>query len=118
MLGSLAFWYFSGNKSFTHVLLYETLDKRFSPGRFKGSFDEVLPILETSYTQILAELRSRLPASAADDFVSVIGQLCHPNPHRRGHPREMEMKMGRQYSLERYISSFMRLSLKLEKDGK
>ena len=43
MLGSLLFWYFAGKRSLTYVLLHETLDRKFFPTNFRGSYNDVLP---------------------------------------------------------------------------
>lgn len=118
MLGSLAFWFFSGHKSFTHVLMFEQLDVSFFPSNFRGTFTDVLPVLEMNYSQILEGLGARIPSEISDEFVSIIGQLCHPDPNARGHPRQLKSSLSNQYSLERYITQFMRLAKRLETYGK
>ena len=118
MLGSLAFWFFSGYKSFTKVLMYEQLDSAYFPSNFRGSFTDVLPILEINYSRILEELKAHVPPEISEDFVTIIGQLCHPDPNFRGHPRQIQSTLSNQYSLERYITQFIRLAKKLEVYGK
>lgn len=119
MLGSLLYWYFSGHKSLTYVLLHETVDKKFYPTNFKGSYSDVLPAIERGFSEILSQSFSLFPEEIASDLVQVITQMCHPNPRTRGHPKELASRFdNRQYSLERYITIFIRLARKLEIHGK
>jgi hypothetical protein len=66
----------------------------------------------------MAEFRANLPARAVpdrlrDELVSVVSQLCEPDPSLRGHPASRQTPAN-QYSLERYISIFDRLAYTAE----
>ena len=116
MLGSLAYWYFV-RKSFINDTWFK-LDFEFRPGYFKGTLEDVLPVLETIFTRQLQEFHRLLPVEIADDLTKTIQQLCHPDPMRRGHPKDIASNSRSQFTLERYISSFLRIAKKLEAHGK
>jgi eukaryotic-like serine/threonine-protein kinase len=114
-LGSFAFMLFT-NVSMT-IAIMESLPRDLRPEPFaisnayKGKFQDALPALEFAFGQVIEKFRSSVPESCREQFITVVTQLCHPDPRRRGHPADHAMAHGRPYSVERYISVFHRLAV-------
>ena len=107
LLGSL-FVFFCAGVSMTHILT-----SRLAPEHryynWKGTYPEVLPYIDHTFGEIVEELRSTLADKYSDQVANFIVQLCHPDPHRRGHPRAKE-RGGSVFGLDRYVTTFDRLS--------
>ena len=105
MLGNLAYTLFF-NITVT-ARLVEKLPPSLHPGRFAGDYrNEILPALHNALGSIVAEIGEEVPKEIRDDFKTVIGLLCNPDPLKRGHPRDHAMAHSSKYSAERFISAF------------
>jgi serine/threonine protein kinase len=103
-LGSMGVYLFTG-MSATSLLLNQLHDSH-RPANWNGSFGEVLPYLHEAFSGVLEGLeRDLVLPEAKADLLTVIRQLCEPDPRRRGHPRD-RARPETQYSLERYVSAF------------
>ena len=111
LLGSLAVFFFAG-VSMTH-LLFGRLDREHHHENWNGTYEEVSPYILHIFTQIIRELRMRIPSNIAEEVSRLIGQLCNPVPEQRGHPKNI-LSGGNQYSLERYVSAFDCLAKRAE----
>ena len=111
LFGSLIL-FFCTNCSMTH-LLFSKIPEEFRPKFFRGNYGDVLPYLEHEFASLLRKLRQELHPDYAADIVTMIRQLCNPDPSRRGHPRAI-VSSGNQYSLERYISLLGNLASRAE----
>jgi serine/threonine protein kinase len=109
MLGNLAAFLFSGVNMTARLLA--KLDPIHHPQTWGGSYEDVLPYLNTAFTEVLAELEPLIDARVRVDLLGVIRQLCDPALKTRGHPKGI----GRptQYSLQRYVALFDLMSKKL-----
>jgi len=63
-----------------------------------------------------AVLSSRLVTSVQSRLMDLLRQLCHPDPARRGHPKNLGRANAG--SLERYVSILNTLALQAELDLK
>jgi eukaryotic-like serine/threonine-protein kinase len=71
--------------------------------RWTGSFEEVLPGLVDAHGRVLSTIRGALLAEFAEPMVSIIDELCHPDPARRGDP--IARRHGQNpYDLGRYVT--------------
>ena len=111
LLGSLV-TFLCTSISMTHLLL-ERLNKKHHYKNWGGTYSDVLPYLQHAFTQIIRELRTKLPSGFADDIAELVKQLCNPNPELRGHPKNIKYGNNR-YSLERYVSIFDYLAKRAE----
>jgi hypothetical protein len=71
-----------------------------------------LPYLEEAYEAILLDLEKTVldsvkDVSLAKEVVSIVKVLCSPDPDKRSHPSNLHPT---KYSLERYISWFIKLA--------
>ena len=57
-----------------------------------------------------------IPEQVREPVLTMIHQLCDPNPSRRGHPKN-RAERGNSYSLERYVSQLDLLRRKVEFQG-
>ncbi|WP_034388540.1 protein kinase [Deinococcus sp. YIM 77859] len=116
MLGGLITFLFTHQhfNTFLKRELPEELLPLFWGGDFTGPFEEALPHLLAAFDRAAREvevaLRPRLHPSVAGEVTRSIRELCHPDPARRGHPRNLSglNPLG----LERYISLYDRLVMK------
>ena len=107
LLGSL-FVFLWANVSMTHIILGK-LDARFHPKHWNGTYLEVLPYIHRAFFSVLQSIQHSCPSPIGRDVSAVIRQLCDPDPSRRGHPKNVASG-GSNYSLERYVAIFDRLS--------
>lgn len=66
----------------------------------------LLAAMEFAVNQVVDDLPSEISGGIREALLT----LCHPDPMRRGHPKEY----GRAYSLQRYVSLFDRLTRVLQ----
>lgn len=115
LLGSLAF---SGVSQLPMTgALFGQLPPAFTFRNFHGNFADALPALVKALADVLEQTRPHLPESVRDIFTTTVAQLCHPDPSKRGHPRNHAM-IGSKYSMERYVSAFHRMATLAEMELK
>ncbi len=95
-------------------LLWKHLAKDHQPYSWGGTYQEVLPYLQAAFGGALSDLLVTFPDDLRDDLVEMVGQLCEPDPDRRGHPLSRIGYVNR-YSFERYISKLNELAYR--RDG-
>ena len=118
LLGSLLVFFFS-QVSMTQ-LLSKRVDNQHRWDNWRGTYSEVLTYLDHCFAQSLRELQDSvteiqrsIQIEFAAEITGCVKQLCNPDPHLRGHPKNI-LYGGNQYSLERYVSSFDLLAKKAE----
>lgn len=100
-----------------NALLFEELHPTYHFNKWRGTFNEVLPHLLASYSEIIKSIEdsvSKLAPHPVNQYVlTAITELCHPDPKKRGDPKNL---VGHQnpYSLERYISRFSNFATRAE----
>jgi serine/threonine protein kinase len=109
LLGNMAFTSFVGH-SITYFVV-GTLPEAMKPfGDHAVRFTEVLPDLVENHRQMIPEVVNVcVPAVIAKEFLELIDTMCHPDPQRRGHPKNI-LGSGSRYGLERYRSKFDQLA--------
>lgn len=115
MLGSMIFFYATGFGCTQQI--FDRLENSQRPialrGTWKGEYETALPMLQTCFTELLADLEQVLPVDFATDLIKAASELCNPDPNLRGHPLE-RMKVGNQFSLVRYVTLFDLLAKRAE----
>lgn len=113
-LGSLVLFIFTGVSANAHLVSHLNPSLHFN--RYKGTFAEILPLLEDAFSKVLLELSgsSALPGRLQKDLTEMTRYLCHPNPAERGH---FENRRGHhdRFDLSRFISWFERLARDAER---
>lgn len=110
LLGNLCFTSFVGS-SLTIAALH------FLPDHLRHvndnvRYDEVIPyLLEAHQLLIPSLLGDSLSDDIRDEVVQLVMCLCHPNPLRRGHAKNL-INGTAQFGLERFISRFNALAIK------
>jgi serine/threonine protein kinase len=115
MLGSLVVFLFS--RATMNGVIGSYLKEEYLPGRWTGTFHEVLPYLRQAFDASIETISRDMPAAYCADLVEIVQQLCEPDPCRRGHPEELKTAGNRQ-SVERYISRFDVLAKQAALDAK
>ncbi len=110
LLGSMTVFLFSG-LSMTS-LLFTHVSPTHRPNVWSGTYRDVLPYIIDAFDQALGTLEAQIPSlSLAQELRTIIGQLCHPDPSLRGHPRN-RLGISAAFGLERYVSQFDLLATK------
>jgi len=110
-LGSLIFFLFT-QSNFNSWLFYflDELNPNYRPGKWGGTFDDVLPYLVDAYDTAIYFFTAYVEdEELKNDLEITLRQLCHPDPKRRGHPKNI-LSIGSSMSVERFISMFDRLA--------
>jgi serine/threonine protein kinase len=113
LLGSLGIQLFLGHNCTT--LIQHALDPVFRVRVWRGSFEEVLPYLRSAHSVVLRSLGDQLlrvsgtPREVADELITALGRMTHPNPAARGHPKDRSSAATR-YGVRRFVSLFNRLA--------
>ncbi|WP_083490669.1 protein kinase domain-containing protein [Stenotrophomonas humi] len=119
LLGNLVFTSFVGH-SLTYVLAHK-LPRELRHTEFTGAYELVLPVwIELHHLMVPAFLQQHVPREVAEELITIVLEMCHPDPEQRGHRRNMEGN-GARYGLERYISALDRLAKKcsrIERNGR
>jgi eukaryotic-like serine/threonine-protein kinase len=90
-----------------------SVPKEISPEHWKGErYADLVPHLREALEATLDGSMDLFPAEIAEEVATIIRELCDPDPAMRGHPLSANGGPGR-YSLERYVSTFDRLTLKM-----
>ena len=110
-LGSLAVFLFTkvGITAMWKKYLVPTLQ----PRQWLGSYKSVLPHVRNAHDLAFLEFEDQIPEGIRDTLGESVRQLCDPNPHLRGHPRNRSPG-GNPYALERYVSRFNLLARNAE----
>lgn len=113
LLGQLALYFLTLENMTTRIIEKLPLNHRpkNSGGSWHGTFQAILPHLETAYGEVLDEISSYLGSQFKDgvgeDIVKMIGYLCHPDPAQRGHYRNQDpLSAENPYGLMRFVSFF------------
>jgi len=104
LLGSMVVYLFTG-QAMTALILSEMSHDHAQWQFYDGDFADIKPYLVDAFGRAIEKFSQHLPGKLAPHLVEIVRQLCTPDPERRGHPRERVPK-GRQFSLERYRTTF------------
>jgi len=104
LLGSMVVWFFTGLG--TTALLGSQMNPLHLPSQWTGTYQEVLPFIQNAFGRVLSIFRQHVPDPLADDLARIVGQLCEPDPHLRGHPRNRASRHVNNFALERYVTEF------------
>ena len=111
LLGSLVLSLFTGF-GMTHYIM-SRLQPELRPGKWKGTYDEVLPFISHTVAGILQDFEGFVGAPCRGTLQRIITELCNPDPAERGHPKDRR-QAANQYSLQRYVTEFDLLARKAE----
>lgn len=111
MMGGLVFFLVTESTLWNSV--YSYLDEAFWPGRWSGKYADVLPHYRNAFDFSVNDFNSFLPVEIKQDLVTILRELCEPDPEYRGHPKNRQGHQN-QYSLERYVSIFDLLAVRCE----
>jgi serine/threonine protein kinase len=110
-LGSLAVFLFA-SANMTGLLLAE-LSLAAHPSQWRGTYRDVLPQVQKAFGQALGKISVALPDGLREEVLTVVRQLCEPDPLLRGHPRDRR-SINNRYTCERYVGVFNRLASEAE----
>ena len=102
LLGSLCVVLLS-DLPMTHLLL-TAMNREHRPTDWTGTYEEVLPYVESAFTHVLRDLRGRIRHPRSERVIQMIRELCNPDPAKRGHPKAYAQGTN-PYALDRYVSA-------------
>ena len=111
-LGSLIFFYFA-DISATQAIKVKLKGHLGSP-LTGNNFINDLPYIRKAFFEAVNDLEQNIRTKAGnltDEIITIVKELCEPDPGKRGHPRD---RNSNPYSLERYISKLDLLTNKAE----
>lgn len=110
LLGNLCFTSFVGGSLSCAVL--HSIPPNFRHTIFAGDYAEVVPHLIEAHELIIPHmLKDKVPEPLLDELAHLLFCLCHPDPLRRGHSRNIQFN-NNQFGLERVITKFNVLATK------
>ncbi len=111
LLGSMVVYFFAGTAMTPELL--RNLPQRFWPGRWQGTYVEVLPMVRKAFGDAVEGIKRVVEPDYREKIGDLIIQLCDPDVARRGHPRTRG-NQALQYSMERYVSIFNEMAFRAE----
>lgn len=100
-LGSLIVFLFSGASM--NAIVRSFIPEEKQALTWRGTYREVLPFVVDAYSRAFEEIAQSLEGRHSNETISIIRQLCEPDPLRRGDPRWIG-KTNQQYDVRRYVS--------------
>lgn len=110
-LGSMVNFVFTGVPF--NALLAMELHPQHRWGIWIGSYDEVLPYVRDAFGRSVERVRDSTPPAIASQVISLLEQLCEPDPLRRGHTRTVAGRSN-PYGLERIVTELDLLSARAQ----
>jgi serine/threonine protein kinase len=106
-LGNLTFFLFTQSTFNTWLFFFlDDLNPNYRPNKWGGSYEEVLPFLIDAFDKAISFFTAFVEdKELRNELELILKQLCHPDPRRRGHPKNIA-SIGSSMSVERYISKF------------
>jgi serine/threonine protein kinase len=102
LFGSLIVFYFSGVTM--TALLRKHIPDDVSWERHRGGYDEVKAYVVNAFSKALDDFDCCIESTfLKSELRTMVEQLCHPLPDRRGHPKTLHVP-GQQHDLERVVS--------------
>lgn len=121
LLGSMLFFFFTGNMLTPALLSYlmdehRPLSQRTGVG-WTGNGRDVLPYIEEAYARcvvaledaLMTEVPAHLHQKLIPETVAVFKMLTNPAPELRGHPQNRANVNSNNFGVERFVSVFDRL---------
>jgi len=116
LLGSLVFFYFAGVSA--TIAIFSKLGGISKEELIPNSFIRHLPYIREAFFEavedlrkiIVEDLRKIIKVKAeelTDEIISIVLELCEPDPNRRGNPVKRKTI---QFDLEKYVSKFDRIA--------
>lgn len=114
-LGTLAAFLFAGTTPTDYYLHALHPDVRPRPwlGVGKCDYQTALPLLLSTFTAFIAQIRQDLPNWAADELSQLIMHACNPDYEKRGDPNA-RTQAHRPLGIETFVSRFDRLAKRAE----
>jgi eukaryotic-like serine/threonine-protein kinase len=111
LLGNLCFTTIVGG-SLT-LLSMHCVPERFRYPVFTGDYNQVLPYLIEAHDHMITPIIEEVvPSQLSAEVIQIIKCLCHPDPTKRGHKKNLASQNNNPYGLERVISHFNSLAIK------
>ncbi len=88
------------------ALLESKLQTHHRPGKWGGTYEEILPVLSDAYSEVIEELAAEVPEPLSD-AVDIVQALCDPDVSRRGRHGTAKLSIR---SIDRYVSRLDHLS--------
>lgn len=107
MLGGMLHFFFM--KAPLTPTILTNLSPDYHPMERQWDREQIVPHLRETYDLVVEKFAQTVHPEFRDELVSILRQLTDPEPERRGHPSNRRER-GNPLSLERYVSTFDRLS--------
>lgn len=107
MLGSMLHFFFMKTPLTPTILA--NLPSEYHPMKRQWDREQIVPHLRETYDLVVEKFAQAIHPEFQDELVGILRQLTDPEPEKRGHPSNRRAH-GNYLSLERYVSTFDRLS--------
>ncbi len=104
LLGSMVVYFFT-SQAMTPLLLSKLHPTYADWQHYAGGTDDIKVHLQDAFGRVIDEFERHVPECLRADLVSIVRQLCEPDPMHRGHPSERRGTLN-QFSLQRYRTKF------------
>lgn len=82
------------------------LEPAYRPEAWGDPYEGVLPHLKNALDTVLDEMSRDFPAQFREDLLSVVRDLCDPDPMKRGHRARTGAATGTSLWLQKFVSRF------------
>ena len=110
MLGSMLYFFFTQSPLTAKII--ERLPPQFGPSNKIWDKEQIMPYLQHSYGEVIEEFKQTIQENVREEITNILRQLTNLAPEKRGHPSARRSHED-DLSLQRYISTFDRLSHKV-----
>lgn len=110
LLGSLIFFHFGGTSARAALIAAQSR----TSNALRDQFSEDLPIWQQAFAYSLDDLAQNLdtqglPKKVSDELISLVAELCEPDPLRRGNKKRLQARAQQRLLAQRYEGRFLHL---------
>ena len=119
-LGCLIAFSFSGttpNQRYPELLPDAIRPEVWALGKWRGTYEEVLPHVIKAFTTYLEEIKPHFPDWAAEEMTGMVQNLCNPEYLKRGYPG-VRIDPKAPFGLDRFLSRLDHLANKAKVTAK
>ena len=95
---------------FTNIVLpghvFSRLDPIYQPDVWGDPYLQLVPHISAAFESSLSEIAQDFPVEYRDELVSLVRDLCNPNPSARGVGQGPSTAAGTSLWLQRFVSQF------------
>lgn len=95
---------------FTNIVLpahvFDRLDPVYKPSAWGDPYPQVVPHIKAALEKSLAEMAEDFPLAFREDMISMVRDMCNPDPEKRGTGSGPRSDAGTSLWLQKFVSRF------------